>query len=263
MSYYPILSAPYCTGQTTLYNFAPNNWEQYKQSDKHISLTYLKENLWHSIGLEVLEYGHSKIVSHQDIIKQLPENTLPLLSLSDTPLPQTSTQLPTPIIDKPIVPNHRATLALHSDLSKTSYQGEINPFPPKASLLTFSPFLQFGEEVKNYVLLLNIEKQASSRKVKVEIYSADDKILKNTQTAYSNNITTVSLDNLGFNEKTLPIVVCKTMTAIPLYFSCANQGEFLSLEHTHPPASLVVHGNRFGVQRSLKDYWFSQLKNDE
>ena len=71
---------------------------------------------------------------------------------------------------------------------------------------------------------------------------------------------TISLDNIGFDEQSLPVVICRGMASIPLYFSSYKQGSLLSLEHTHPPASLVVHGNRFGVQRQLKEYWFSQLK---
>ncbi len=259
MSYYPILQAPHCTGQTTLYNFAPNNWESSNKLAKNISLTYLKNNLWHSEYLDTIQYGNAKTITTQDIT-QISQGALALLSLSATKLPKTSKQLPQLSIAKTIAPAWRSTLCLDSGFTKTSYQGEIDPFPPKASLLTFSPFLQFGKDIESYVLLLNIEKKASSRKAEVKIYDANTKILKNTQTASSNNISVISLDGLGFDEYSLPVVVCKTMAAIPLYFSCANKGEFLSLEHTHPPASSVVHGNRFGVQKHLKTQWFSQLQ---
>ena len=36
----------------------------------------------------------------------------------------------------------RATVGFNLFESQTSYQGEINPFPQKASLLTFHPFIQ-------------------------------------------------------------------------------------------------------------------------
>ena len=75
-----------------------------------------------------------------------------------------------------------------------------------------------------------------------------------------NQINIISLDDVGFDEQSLPIVVCRGMASIPLYFSSYKRGKILSLEHTHPPASLVVHGNRFGAQKQLKDYWLSQLK---
>jgi hypothetical protein len=49
------------------------------------------------------------------------------------------------------------------------------------------------------------------------------------------------------------------MAAIPLYFSSAMDGAYLSLEHTHPPASLVVHGRRWEAQKMLKNRWFAKV----
>ncbi len=94
----------------------------------------------------------------------------------------------------------------------------------------------------------------------MEIYDAHSKELKKIQSAYSNQINIISLNDMGFNEQNLPVIICREMAFIPLYFSSYKLGEMLSLEHTHPPASLVVHGNRFGAQKQIKEYWFSQLK---
>ena len=35
--------------------------------------------------------------------------------------------------------------------------------------------------------------------------------------------------------------------------------KMLSLEHTHPPASFAVHGERFKVQAEIKRQWFNAL----
>ncbi len=260
MSYYPILKAPYCRGQTTLYNFPPNNWESKSKITQYVNLTYAKDGLWHSMTVDELDYNTYKKVNYKDISSIIPEGVLPLLSLSKTRLPKTSEQLPILDCDHTSVPAYRSTIELKSNFTTTSYQGEINPFPSQASLLTFAPFIQFGKGVENYILLLNIEKLPENRKVEIEIYDAHNKVLRNTQSAYSNEVNIISLDSLGLDEKSLPVIICRKFAAIPLYFSSYNKGELLSLEHTHPPASLVVHGNRFGVQKQLKDYWFSQLK---
>jgi len=260
MSYFPILKAPYCTGQTTLYNFAPNSWESIYKGSQVISLTYTDGSFWHSRVLGELAYGDCQVIKYQDVKDLTQENAMPLLSLTQNKLDKTSRKLPHLVGNQTNVPQYRSTLGLASQYMTTSYQGEVNSFPLQASLLTFSPFLQFSDKIENFVLLLNLEKQASQRKVKVEIFDANTKILKCEKTALSNNITAISLDDCGFSENNLPVVICREMAAIPLYFSCANQGEFLSLEHTHPPASLVVHGARFGVQKYLKDYWFSHCK---
>lgn len=261
MSYFPILQAPYCFGQTTLYNFSPNNWESVYKGSQTINLSYTDGIYWHSKVLGELTYGDCQVIKYQDVKNIIPENTLPLLSLTKNKLDKISKELPQLVCNQTNVPQYRSTLGLTSQHTTTSYQGELDPFPSKASLITFSPFMQFGEKVENFVLLVNLEKQAGNRKVKVEILDANTKTLKCEKTAFSNNITVISLDDCGFSKNDLPVVICREMSAIPLYFSCANQGEFLSLEHTHPPASLVVHGARFGVQRYLKDYWFSQCKS--
>lgn len=260
MSYYPILSAPYCTGKTTLFNFPPNDWQSVNRCKQLVSLTYIEDNVWHSRIIGELEYQSFKVINHSDVVDLIPDGALALLSLSKDELPKTSLELPVLNCSRTSMPSYRATLGLNSKFTQTSYQGEIDPFPPQASLLTFSPFLQFGDDVENYVLLMNLEKIPGNRGVEVEIYDAHSKKLKKVQNAFSNQINIVSLDDMGFNEQSLPVVICRGMASIPLYFSSYKLGEMLSLEHTHPPASLVVHGNRFGAQKQIKEYWFSQLK---
>ena len=50
------------------------------------------------------------------------------------------------------------------------------------------------------------------------------------------------------------------MAGIPFGFGISKNEMMLSLEHTHPPASFVVHGDRFKVQGEIKKKWFSILK---
>jgi len=260
MSYYPILTAPYCSGKTTLYNFPPNDWESVDKCNQVVSLTYIKDGLWHSKSIEELRYQSYKVVNHSDIVDLIPDGALALLSLSKGELPDTSKDLPVLSCNHTNVPNYRATLSLKSASTETSYQGEIDPFPPQASMLTFSPFLQFGEDIENYVLLMNLEKSPENREVEVEIYDAHSKKIKKVKSIFSNQINAISLDDMGFDGQSLPVVICRGMASIPLYFSSYKKGSLLSLEHTHPPAMLVVHGNRFGVQKQLKDYWFERLQ---
>ena len=127
------------------------------------------------------------------------------------------------------------------------------------SKLKKSPF----SDIENYVLLLNIEQRASHRMTMVEIYDSNSKKLLTTKSVTNNQINIISLDNLGFNEVSLPAIICRDMAFVPIYFSISENGDFLSLEHTHPPASIVVHGQRSSVQKYLKKYWFSQLKKYE
>jgi hypothetical protein len=73
MSYYPILSAPYCTGKTTLYNFPPNSWESADKCDQVVSLTCIKDGLWHSKIIGKLKYQEYKVVDYSDIVDLTPD----------------------------------------------------------------------------------------------------------------------------------------------------------------------------------------------
>ena len=260
MAYFPILTAPYCNGQTTIYNFAPNNWEKSEKSNQCLNLTYAYDGIWHNLLLDQIAYGNCKVVSRQDLEGLVPEEATPFLSLTKSALEKTSEELCNVITNKPIFPEYRSTLGLASRYTKTSYQGEIIPFSSKATLLTFSPFLQFGKDIENYVLIINLEKSPKKRAEEIEIYTAHTKALKKIQVIYNNQVNIISLDDMGFNDLDLPVIICRGMASIPIYFSVAGRGEFMSLEHTNPPASLVILGNRFGVQNYLKNYWFSQCQ---
>lgn len=255
MSYYPILEAPHCSGRTTLYNFSPNNWENINRTNQYVYLSFIRDGEWWHTLMGDLPYGQYQVVdSNNDLLSK---DGINLLSLSEIKLPSSTATLPKLVTSRTNLPNWRATIELYSDSSKTSYQGEINPFPSKASLLTFSTFLQFDSQIENYILLTNLEVEPINRQVLVEIYDAKTKEIKSTEVVFSNKINIIPLNDKGLNSEILPVIICREMAAIPLYFSCTNHGEYLSLEHTHAPASLVVHGDRYGVQRRLKEYWFS------
>jgi hypothetical protein len=257
MPYFPILAAPYCSGETTVYNFSPNNWESSKKIDHYLNLTYAYEGIWHNLLLDEIKYGNYKAISRHDLDSLVPKDATPFLSLTRNILEKTSKELFNIATNKTHFPEYRSTLGLVSAYSKTSYQGEIEPFPSKGTLLTFSPFLQFGKDIENYVLFLNLEKCPKKRAEDIEIYDAHNKVLKKTQAVYNNHVNIISLDNLGFNELDLPVIICRGMAGIPIYFSVSGKGRYMSLEHTNPPASYVILGDRFGVQNYLKNYWFS------
>ncbi len=259
MSFYPVLAAPGCTGRTTLYNFPPNNWEDRRRQTQLVNLTWAQDGVWRSEVLGELAFGEMRTFTRADVSVHVPVDTLPLLSLGVTSAPASSEALPATMHGTSL-PAWRATLGLSSPTASTCYQGELDPFPAPGSLLTFAPFIQFGAEIENYMLFLNLEKSPHKRASQVEIYdSANPERLKGSFDVRNNSVSIVKLDNLGIVPDELPAIVCRGMSGIPLYFSKTQDGAYLSLEHTHPPASYVIHGKRWEAQKILKNYWFSRL----
>ena len=260
MSFYPILKGPDSKGWTTLFNFPPNNWEFRDSSQKYINVTWIEDSHWRTENIGKLAFNGIRNFYFDDLPKFIPQGVLPLLSLTLSKLPTHSDSLPHLVDTHTVMPVWRATLGLSTAYNSTSYQGEIDPFPVPGSLLTFGPFMQFGHDIQNYFIFLNIEKSPITRVAQVEIYDAEKTVLKSKFIVRNNDATIISMDGLGFSSADLPLIVCKEMSAIPLYFSKTSDGNFLSLEHTHPPSSYVIHGKRWEAQKILKKIWFSRTQ---
>jgi hypothetical protein len=52
------------------------------------------------------------------------------------------------------------------------------------------------------------------------------------------------------------------MAAVPFGLGISSDNKGLSLEHTHPPGSFVVRGDRNKIQKQIKTDWFKTLKVD-
>jgi hypothetical protein len=258
MSFFPLLSAPNCNGWVGLSNFAPNNWEVWFNNSKYINVTWASQDVWKTKSIGVLKPGETTDITSKDLVGIVPQDAFPLLSLTNTARNEESDELPKFDSVQTYFPISRATLGLSSTGASTSYQGELEPFPIQGSLLTFGPLLQFGAEIANYLILLNIESTPLTRYAELEIYDASSCNLIGKETVKNNACNVILLNNFKINPEDLPLFICRNMAFIPLYFSTTLDGEYLSLEHTHPPASLVVHGQRWLAQKSLKKRWFEK-----
>ena len=259
MSYYPILKAPFSKGWTSLANFPPNNWELKSNLSKFVNVTWAESGLWHTKNLTILEAESFLKVTYDDLVNIVPDNSFPFLSLSSELLPEKSKYLPDINDFNTKTPVWRATLGLSTDYSSVSYQGEIDKFHTQGSLLTFCPFIQAKDSVDNYLLFINLEASASHRTAQLEFFDAKNKIIKSKLSVKNNGLTVVSLNEISYKNDDLPVIICRGMSGIPVFYSKTSDGYFLSLEHTHPPASFVIHGKRWEAQKELKKNWFLKV----
>ena len=74
-----------------------------------------------------------------------------------------------------------------------------------------------------------------------------------------NSLNCIPLDDYKFSQSDLPIFYIDSMAAIPFGLGVSKGGKMLSLEHTHPPASLVLFGQRNSVQGRIKQKWVSKF----
>ena len=261
MAFFPLANTSKATGYCTLHNYSPNNWEPIQECQKLVWAMYSDGKNWITKNLGQLGIGESKTYYYNDIYQgdEKIDQPLILLQFRKTPLAKRLSVLPDHEFIYNKVPEWRATVGFSLNQGQTSYQGEINPFPPKASLLTFHPFIQYTK-TNNYFLFLNAERAPQFREEFIEIYEANSKKFIDKVHVKSNSCNMFGLDKYNFSSDQLPVFLCRSMAGIPFGLGVSKNGEMLSLEHTHPPASFAVHGERFKVQGEIKRQWLTMLK---
>ena len=260
--FYPIIKVLEYEGWTTLSNFAPNDWENKDTGAKIIHILWTDGNQWHSRILTDLEYGKNFVVNTSELSEEMLQNNLAFLYPSTVRLPVLMDSLPSEKNWLTHVPAWRATVGIKSEMAQVSYQGEMEPFPEKASLLTFHPFLQFGD-FDNYLVTINLQNSPGTGSSELEIFNSSQKTFIDSKHIKRNSATVIPLNDYSFKPTDLPVFINKEISAIPFGFGRTQNGQLLSLEHTHPPASFVLHGNRMAAQSGIKASWFKKLLRNE
>lgn len=259
--FYPIIKLDNFQGFTTIHNFPPNNWEKTDLSEKYIYVIWSDGIFWNTYFFCKLNINESKEIHSSNLPDYIFLNKLAFIYASTEKLNNKLTELPIINHFSTHTPNWRATIGIENEKTRVSYQGEIEPFPLKSSLLTFHPFLQF-KDFNNYLLVINLVKTPKIFETDLEIYNLLNNNYIATKKVKSNTASLIFLNEFNFKYNDLPAFINRSMAAIPFGFGYNNDQSILSLEHTHPPASMVLHGNRFKIQSQIKEKWFNILKYD-
>ena len=266
MSFYPLFDILENRGFVNISNFAPNSWENVPVGDKNIFVFQSNGSAWEVIKTGTIpknEYRNFDSSEFQFSIQSNIEGVfigdLVLIEMRLDELPAMLEELPNASLPSTHWPEWRATIGFKSSESFVSYQGEINPTPINASLLTFHPFIQFID-IKNYFVFVNIEKSPIHRWAEIHIYNSLTGSKIDVKKIRNNAVNIIPLDDYGFTPEDLPVFYCKNMAGIPFGFGKSISTNMLSLEHTHPPGSLTIHGDRNLAQREIKLNWSKFLK---
>ncbi len=219
-----------------------------------------KGEFWRTEWQGVIEYGESIRLNSKSLKPEMLNTGLCLFYPTIDELAPELEALPTSPYWFSNVPEWRCTSGLSNELCQTSYQAEIYPLPNKASMLTFHPFIQFGH-VSNYLVVLNAIREPQISSYEIEILNSVSLQRLGKATVNTNGASVIPLDDYGFMPTDLPLFLSRKMAGIPFGLGVAKDGSMLSLEHTHPPASLVLFGNRNEVQGKIKKRWLERIGN--
>ena len=255
MVYFPLLNFNRSfQPSTTIHNFSPNNYQSSGKT-RFLYLHHTDGITWHTHYIKTLSPGSSYTVTPNTFPFDIFNLNGTFLSLLSEPLsfPHLSNSLPDSSYHVPdTLPVWRSTVSLtHSTGTFTSYQGEITPFPCNSTFLSFNYLTQPVKAI-NYLIFMNLESSPSIRSAKLEFYRPDE----SPTPFYAQDILTNSINSIRLpafvNSDKLVCIKSENCSGIPLFFSYCPETFTLSLEHTHPPASLAIHGNRFIAQGFLK-----------
>jgi len=260
MSFFPILEAPDCSGVTTVYNFAPNNWQSSAHKARRLYVCWAASGMWNTCFMCIIPYGQSRSVTSSELKELVPDSASPFLFLSDTECAVMSRQLPKRFTTSS-TPVWRATLGLFgNNLCSVSYQGEIDPFPATGTLLSFGFLLQNNLDIDNFLIFINMEESPIERTGSIEIRSlSNPKQLLKSYKIKNNRVNSLYIEPSILKASELLIFCSKNISGVPIFFAKTKDVQGFSLEHTHPPASFAIHGNRTKAQQLLKQIWFAEI----
>ena len=252
------MRTPNLKGFCDLVYEGPNNWENRIRKPVQIYLLWSNGKTWNSRKIMEMQVGNESRLTTADVDEECLATGLALIYPSIKPLAPKLASLPAKKVWYSEIPAWRNTSGFYNEFTQVSYQSDIEPLPSKASLLTFHPFIQFGDVINN-LLVLNVTNDPKIQSGKISMFNSLDKSFIAESLISTNSLTTIPLDNYNFKPTDLPVFYSPEIAGIPFGLGIAKSGKMLSLEHTHPPASLVLHGNRRAIQGKIKKSWIEKL----
>ena len=256
--FFPLIKVLNLKGFLELSYLPPNNWENHESRSINLYLLWPNSDRWNSAFWGVIKYGETIRIETSSVDPHILESGLCLVYPTVNLIAPKLELLPEIPFWYSNIPEWRCTSGLLNELSQTSYQSEIYPLPTKASMLTFHPFIQFNE-IDNYLLILNVIREPKVVPHEIELFNSANLKKHGVATIRTNSASVIELDQFGYTPSDLPLFVSRRMAGIPFGLGVARDGSMISLEHTHPPASLVLFGKRNQVQGKIKKNWLQRV----
>lgn len=256
--FFPLLKVLDLKGFVEILYLPPNNWENKETRPMKIYAIWSDGNIWRTELQKEIEFGQNVRFDSDSVNPDILKSGLCLMYPTPFALPPVLEKLPEEPYWFSNVPDWRATSGLMNDSTQTSYQSELFPLPSKASMLTFHPFIQFNA-LSNYLLVLNIIREPIITSNSLEIFNSTNLERRGMAQLNTNSASIIHLDEFEFSPSDLPLFLSRKMAGIPFGLGVSRDCSMLSLEHTHPPASLVILGDRSRVQGNIKKRWIERI----
>lgn len=247
-------------------HFPPTRSKGYQANPAYVCAARIVQGKWFIQTLTFLAYGQSYAVKGEalnlsdDLLSQV------VVFLSPKRLEGAYDELPSESAFTSTA-SWRANVRIVSPTTSTSYMAE---YPgemldlKRGSNVSVAPFYQSGAGICAKVFIVNFSRQPIVKEgnVYIKLHSSQ-RILKHIK-VMSNRVSCLDLTDVAVIDETDSLVVVSPDLAfIPIYFSQTQEGTHLSLEHSHPPASLMMYGlpdQKRAIARQMKSYFMRGIE---
>ncbi len=220
--FFPLMKSEGLEGFLDLVYLPPNNWENREKSEVILNVIWPDADRWQIQKLTRIKYGQ-RFRFETEALKDCLKTEVCFIYPSKIELPNHLQQLPSEKSWVSRVPEWRVTTGFRNKQAQTSYQAEIFPFPKQASLLTFHPFIQYGD-VENRLLVLNLSDNPQVIESAIDLFDSVSGEKLGSETVRTNSLTTIYLDKYDFKPSQLPIFYAQNMAGIPFGLGISNDG---------------------------------------
>jgi hypothetical protein len=261
MNYYfmPRIEGLKC--HVTLANFPCTEGERPWSLEQVLHVAWSDHSLWQVRALDAVSPGESVVYSCNELPSELPDGVSPFLFFHPKKLPPTLPQL---IISDLMLtsPNWRANIQLSSPTTSTSYQGE---YPgsmlriEKGTLLSLGPLVQLKAGLTSKLILVNLGAKPGNEVGQVRFAQMRKQKVLHETTVRRNHCNVIDLSFLNCDDSDPVCLFSNDLTGIPIFLTHDLNFTKMSLEHTHPPAEMLVFGDRQKLQKQMKGWWLSKV----
>jgi hypothetical protein len=261
MNYYfmPRIEGLKC--RVTLSNFPCVEGSRPWSLEQIIHVVWSDQSLWHVRALDTVPPGKSVVWASDDLPPELPEDASPFFFFHPKKLRTT--------LDRLIIsdlmhtqPNWRANIQLFSPFTSISYQGE---YPSKmlgiekGTLLSLGPLVQLKTGLASKLILVNLMAKPGNEACHIQFAQMrKQKILFETSVR-RNHCNIIDLSFLNCDDSDPVCIFSNDLTGIPIFLTHDPEFKKMSLEHTHPPAEMLVFGDNRKFQKKMKNWWLSKI----
>jgi hypothetical protein len=266
MNYYfmPRIEGLKCS--VTLANFPSVEREVPWSLEQVLHVAWSHHSLWEVRALDTVSPGKSVVCTCDELPSELPDNISPFFFFHPKKLPSTLDRL---IISDLMLtsPNWRANIQLSSPTTSTSYQGE---YPgsmigiEKGTMLSLGPLVQLKTGLTSKLILVNLGAKPGNEVGQVRLAQMNKQKILLEVSARRNHCNIIDLSALNCDGYDDPVCVFSNdLTGIPIFLTHDLGFTKMSLEHTHPPAEMLVFGNRGKLQKQMKGWWLSKINRHD